>query len=192
MTTGSRRLAILACCALLTATACGSPGRPPNNTMNANPEQQLQEMLTRPDIEQVSRRYEDMRMEIQGRLTSDIGLAPWTEDADSGARSSCRAYPDVDTGDKESRSLPAWYVEANVPDEKWSQTLAIITEIAGKYGFGAPQILVDNPGRHEISMRNGYGAETSFGTRINTSMLILTGCHLTAEAHKRGKPTGRP
>lgn len=66
----------------------------------------------------------------------------------------------------------------------------ILTDVARQNGFGTPTTLVDIPGNHEVSLTDGYGGEITFGTRVHTSLLIQTGCHLTAEAHRRGKPSG--
>lgn len=183
---------VVAVVVLLATAACDAGGEPADTTMSANPYIEFQQMMERPDIEQASQRYVEMGAAIRDKLVADIGLPPWKERSDSGGSSSCREFPGVDTGDKESRGLPLVFSEANLPDENWPRAVQIVTEIAGKYGFGAPLTLVDNPGNHEISLKDGYGAEISFGTKVNTSLLIQTGCHLTVEAHKRGKPAGGP
>jgi hypothetical protein len=184
--------ALVAVIALLTTAACDAGGPPADTTMSANPDAQFQQMMQRPDIDQATQRYAAMGATIRNTLVADIGLPSWKERPDSGGSSSCREFPGVNTGDKESRGLPLMFSEANLPDEKWPHAQQIITEIAGKNGFGAPLTLVNNPGNHEISLKDGYGAEVSFGTKVNTTLLIQTGCHLTADAHKRGKPTEGP
>lgn len=130
-----------------------------------------------------------MTASMRDRLVAETGLTAWKERPDSSARSSCREFPEIDAADKESRSLPRWASEANLADDKWPHAVQIVTAIADTYGFGAPQTLVDSPGRHEISLRDSYNAELTFGTRVNTSLQVLTGCHLTADAYQRGKPS---
>lgn len=178
--------------ALLALAACQTRGQSPNNTMTANPGQQFQELIKHPDIEQISRRYEEMATKVHDRLVAEVGLSPWKQDPDGGSRSGCRGYSDVTIPDAQSRGLPIWYSESNMSDDEWSQAARIATDISGAYGFDSPQTVVDGPGQHHISIKDQYGAELSFGSRVNTSILILTGCHLTPEAHKRGTPSGGP
>jgi Lipoprotein confined to pathogenic Mycobacterium len=188
----TRGLSSLVAVAALLAVACTIRGQAPSSTMSPNPNQQFQELMTRPDIEQISQRYEQMANTIRDRLVADTGLPPWQVRSDTGGSSGCRNYPDVSIPDAQSRGLPLWAAEANLPDDKWPRAVQIVTDIAKENGFGPPKTLVDVPGRHEVSLEDGYGAEITFGTRVHTSMLIQTGCHLTAEAHKRGKPSGGP
>ncbi|MGQ0839225.1 LppA family lipoprotein [Actinokineospora sp.] len=167
--------------AVLALTACGSSnGRTPVTTMettSADSADQYREMQTRPDIEEITRRYEELTSTIRRRTVTDLGLPPWITN-DKLSRSGCRAYPGVSQNDKEARGLPIWYVEANIADEKWPDAVRIVTEIANGYGFGDVTTVVDGPGRHEISITDRYGGELIFGTRINTALSVRTGCHL--------------
>ena len=45
---------------------------------------------------------------------------------------------------------------------------------------------------HEIVFHDQYKAELNVGTAVNTTLLLRTGCHLTAEAKKRGSPAPTP
>jgi hypothetical protein len=51
---------VVAVVALLATAACDSGGQPSDTTMSANPYTQFQEMMERPDIEQVTQRYTEM------------------------------------------------------------------------------------------------------------------------------------
>jgi hypothetical protein len=62
----------------------------------------------------------------------------------------------------------------------------IVTEVAGRHGFGDPGVVVDGPGDHEIVLRGTYEGELIFGTGGGTILTVRTGCHLTEEAHQRG------
>jgi hypothetical protein len=181
---------LVALVALLAATACATPDQSPDDsTMTATPQQQFQELLKRPDIEQISQRYNEMRAGISDRLSAEIGTPPWKEDADTGGSSGCgREYPDVGI-DGEARAMPLWYSEAAVPDDKWTLAVQVVNEITSNYGFGAPTVVVDTPGNHEISLKGNYGAELVFGTKNQSILTVLTGCHLTPEAHRRGAPS---
>jgi hypothetical protein len=44
---------------------------------------------------------------------------------------------------------------------------------------------------HEIVFHDQYKAELNVGTAVNTTLLVRTGCHLTAEATERGSPAPR-
>lgn len=79
--------------------------------------------MTRPTIDEISQRYSQMAVVIRDRLIAETGLPPWKERPDTGGRSSCREYPDVDTADEESRGLPLRAAEANLPDDRWPQSV---------------------------------------------------------------------
>jgi predicted LppA-like lipoprotein len=156
---------------------------------DAQRQQQFQEMLQRPDIDQVTARYEQMRTQIRERLTTELGLSPWQDESDSKA-SDCRDYPAVEGADKESRFPSTWTVNAAITDEKWPHAITIIDEVARSYGFESPpRVIVDRPGDHEVTMADQYGADLIFGTKAATILSLRTGCHLTAVAHKRATPT---
>lgn len=183
-------LSLVAATALLALGACQGGGQSPSTTMTANPNQQFQELLARPDIEEIIKQYERMSASMRDKLVAEIGLPPWKERTGTGGSSGCRNYPDVRIPDAQSRGLNLWASEANLPDDKWPRAGQIVAEIASGYEFGAPATVADVPGQHEISLKDKYGAEITFGTRVHTSLLIQTGCHLTPEAHRRGTPSG--
>lgn len=184
-------LAVVA--ALLVTAACDRASQPPGNSMSDNPYEQFRELMGRPDIEQVARRYDEMRATIREQLVSEVGLPPLKEDIGSGGSSGCRDFPAIQGGDDETRTLPRWSVEANLPDEKWPRAVQIVDEIARSYGFETPpRVIIDRPGDHEITTTDTYGADLVLGTKATTILTVRTGCHLTVEAHKRGKPAGGP
>jgi hypothetical protein len=88
--------------------------------------------------------------------------------------------------------LAGWTAQGNLPDGKWESAVAAVAEIARPYGFGEPKVVVNRPSDHEVSFRDGHGAEMLFGTAKNTILSLTTGCHLTVAAHQRGTPTPRP
>lgn len=63
--------------------------------------------------------------------------------------------------------------------------------MAQKDGFNPqPQRLHDAPGSHDAVFHNVHDdGEISFGTAQNTSLSASIGCHLTAEAKRRGAPS---
>ncbi len=160
----SHRLLVL----VITLTACGSPTPPAPwdtvETTSAESAAQYEEMLSRPDIDTIAERYEEMRAAIRRQVVADLGLSAWINSYKQSS-SGCRDYPAVDQKFKESRGLPGWYSEGNLPDEKWPAVVRIVTEIAGRYGFGDLITVVDRPGDHEISLHDQYGGELVFGTK---------------------------
>lgn len=98
-------------------------------------------------------------------------------------------FPDIDLTDGESRNLSGGSSQANIPDERWPEALALVGEIAGRRGFQGPKVTLDRPGDHLVGFHDAYGARLDFGTEVATVTGVSTGCHLTAEAKRRGAPT---
>lgn len=138
-------------------------------------EEQRATLEARPTIDQVAARYERMQAELRQRLVDEIGMSEWVKRSELSG-SGCGAFPDVPTA--ESRRLGFWGSDGNLPDTEWPQALKIITEITGRYGFAPPEIIVDRPGEHQIVGTDQYGATYNFGTALNTSLGVSTGCHL--------------
>ncbi len=61
--------------------------------------------------------------------------------------------------------------------------MRIVAEVTGECGFGAPQVVLNRSGDHEITARESCGWHYVFSTAANTILLVRTGCHLPAEAH---------
>lgn len=138
-------------------------------------EEQQATLAARPTIDEITARYERMQAELRQRLVAEVGIAGWIKDSELSG-SGCGSFPDVPTA--ESRRLPAWYSPGNLPDARWSQALAIITEVTGNYGFAPPEIIVDRPNEHNVVGVDQYGASYDFGTGKNTVLGVSTGCHL--------------
>ncbi len=66
----------------------------------------------------------------------------------------------------ESRRLTSWGSEGNLPDDRWPQAQAIVTEV-----------IVDRPGSHRIVGTDQYGTTYDFGTEAYTVLGVSTGCH---------------
>lgn len=147
--------------------------------------QQIRELLKRPDIDDAVSRYEQMRREIRERIATEIDLPPWQDDND-GSASSCREFPDIDGAEKESRGLSILYTEGNLPDDKWPRAVEIFSEVIRSYGFESPpRVIVDRPGEHKVTAADQFGANVNFGTKVNTTLSLLTGCHPTETGRGR-------
>ncbi|ASO18516.1 hypothetical protein FHR81_002924 [Actinoalloteichus hoggarensis] len=137
-------------------------------------------LLARPDIEEISERYEEMQERITTRLSAELGPWEWVNDRNM-TRSGCADFPHVGG---ESRSLDRRHFRGNLPDTQWSTAVEIVTEITGEYGFGEPEVIVDRVDDHEIVGRDSFGARYTFGTAANTLLSVATGCHLPPEADR--------
>jgi hypothetical protein len=161
------------------------------NTTSAESIAQYRELQARPNIDEITQRYDEMRAVIRERLATGIGIGPWIKD-DENSRAGCGDYPDVDQRFKESRGLALWAVEAAIPDEKWPDAVRIFAEIAGGYGFGDMITVVDRPGHHQVSLSDSFGAELRLGTKVHITLGASTGCHLRKEPMQFGSTTVLP
>jgi hypothetical protein len=147
------------------------------------------ELARRPDIEVVDTRYRGMLAAIRDTLVAEIGLHPWLPSGNS-VNSSIGGGPFARLGgDGEIRRYTSGMSPGNVSDADWPRATAIVADLAGQYGFAVPTVVVDRPGDHEVSFPGEYGGELLFGTAVNTTLSLTTGCHLTREAYLRG-PSG--
>jgi hypothetical protein len=180
------RFAILVFATALICAACGSSTESMGNPVGIN--EQFAALLQRPDIEQAQSRYLGMLEAIRTELVARLGIAAWQPDEDGLSGSFC-GFDFSDVGaDGEIRRYSSGMSPGNIPDNRWADAVAIVAELANPYGFGAPGVVVDRPGDHEVSLRDSYGAELLFGTAKNTILSVSTGCHLTKTAHQRGTP----
>ena len=144
-------------------------------------------LMKRPNLTQVDADYQSMFQTIRGRLVSEVGVAAWVPDEEPVSGSSCGGNVSNLEG-AEVRRYDAGMSPGNLPDAAWDRALAIVTNVAGQHGFGAPKVIVSGPNDHEVSFSSTYNGELLFGTGANTILGGSTGCHLTQEAHQRGTP----
>jgi len=149
--------------------------------------QAFDELMKRPNLTQVDADYQSMFQTIRARLVSELGVASWVPDEEPMSGSACGGKISNLEG-AEVRRYDAGMSPGNLPDASWDQAVAIVTDVAGHHGFGAPKVIVSGPSDHEVSFRNTYNGELLFGTGANTILGGSTGCHLTEEAHLRGTP----
>jgi hypothetical protein len=152
---------------------------------------QFAELLKRPDIEQVQADYQGMLSEIRDKLVREVGVANWVPDDEGLSGSGCGFdFPDI-AAEGKVRRYSSGLSPGNIPDDKWPAAVSTVAGIAAQHGFGAPEVVVDRPGDHEVSFKAPTNAQLLFGTAVNTTLSVTTGCHLTAEAHKRGTPAAK-
>lgn len=186
-------LAAVACIAL-TVSACG-PDVPPETTVSQKTEQ-FNELMNRPDIDQALAQYAELYDKVRTQVTAVVPSLTWRQ-ADEISGSGCgNDFAAVNAGlrafDAVERGLPNWVAKGNLPDSQWKQVASTVEQVARTYGFGGGEVVVNQPGNHEVVFRDRFNAELNFGTAVNTTLLLRTGCHLTAEAKKRGTPAAPP
>lgn len=142
-------------------------------------------LMKRPNLTEVEASYQAMFQTIRERLTAELDLPEWIPDKEPIAGSSC-GEPVSNLDGAEKRNYSPGYSPGKLPEDKWPQALAIVTEVAGKHGFGPPKVVVSGPSDHEVEFTDPYNGSMVFGTGGNTVLAGFTGCHLTEEAHKRG------
>lgn len=142
-------------------------------------QEQQATLAARPTIQEITAHYERMQTELRQRLVAEIGVSEWVKRSEPSA-SGCSDYPGIGG---ESRGLGFWGSDGNLPDARWPQALEIITEVTGDYGFTPPEIVVDRPSEHQIVGTDQYGATYNFGTAVNTSLSVATGCHRNPQAN---------
>jgi hypothetical protein len=150
------------------------------------------ELRSRPDIEEVSAGYLDLLMALRAALVEMVGVSPWTNDVvlanASGGVGEYAALGD----DVEVRRYHAGVSPSAIADSDWPGARTLVAGMVRPRGFGAPTVVVERPGDHEVSFVDPYGAELLFGTAVHTTLGLSTGCHLTRHAHRRSVGGARP
>jgi hypothetical protein len=173
----------------LSLIGCSGQEASMNNDQNLTA-QQFNQLMQRPDIEQAAARYQEMDQKIRDALTATFPALEWQQDNQMGGAACGAGYPGLDS-DGEVRGLPNWFATGNIPDSQWDKAISVVHGVAQSYGFDVGQATVNRPHDHEIVFHDMYQAELNIGTAVNTTLLVRTGCHLTAEAKKRGTPLSK-
>ncbi|WP_158605676.1 LppA family lipoprotein [Amycolatopsis panacis] len=160
-------------------------------------EQQFNELMKRPDIDQVVAQYEDMYAKIRAKVAEIVPVLKWTLVNPMTSASCGNEFSAVNASlrkdDAEVKSLANWLAEGKVPDAQWGTVQAAVDTILRSYGFDSGPIVVKNQSAdHYVTFRSPAGSEVTFGSAVNTGLTVRTGCHLTAEAKTRGTPAPVP
>jgi hypothetical protein len=143
----------------------------------------------RPDIDAAAVRYGQMYAEVRRRLSEVVPSVTGWRPIDRPSTALCGADVPGLGADGQTRSLGNWLADAPVPDADWTDAVAAVHEVVHSYGFtSGPVGSVDRPGDHEVAFYDDYQAQLTVGTGKHTGLLLITGCHLTAEAKRRGHP----
>jgi hypothetical protein len=142
-------------------------------------------LMRRPSLATVETDYQSMYESIRTRLKTEIGISSWAPDARPTGGTACGGGLSH-LEDAQERLYNAGSSSGNLPDARWDQAVAIVSEVAAHHGFGAPAVVASGPGNHEVELKDPYGGYLTFGTGANTVLFGGTGCHLTEVAHQRG------
>jgi hypothetical protein len=172
---------VLACIVAMSVVNGCSSARIENDSMkNA-----FDALMKRPSLSVIEADYQSMYETIRSRLVAEVSISPWLPDREPIHGTSCGGdLSHLDDGAE--RLYNAGSSSGNLPDARWEQAVAIVTEVAGQHGFGPPEVVVSGPGDHEVELHDRYGGSLTFGTGYNTILFGGTGCHLTEKAHQRG------
>lgn len=178
MTTTWTRPARLAAALAIVSLLAACTGPPPQEQhMNAETE-----LAARPTSEVMISRYSEMQQRIRDALDTELGPFQWSMLRD-GAEGTCGGeFSGI--GGRNVYMAP-WGFEGNIPDDQWPRARQIFADIAAEYAFVPAGLQIDEPGRHSTNgVDETLGAHYSFGTNVNTSMQIATGCHLPRSSGK--------
>jgi len=171
-----KRLVLLLLCALLTTGCVDNSGDP----FDDKDEMDVETLQQRPAMEEVTARYSEMQSKLRDRLSTELGFATdWVDQGDF-LRSGCKGT-DLPAA-AEQHTLNRWAYQGQIPDDRWARAQQIVAEVAGGYGFGAVEVVLERPGNHSIVLTDSFGAELSFATKVHTVLSVRTGCHLLQSA----------
>lgn len=181
---------------LLTVSCSGQsddPLSPGGSVSSDDAKHTFDKLMKRPDIDQATRKYERMQNEIQEALSKQVSnLSQWRARGETiGAACDSNSYPGVGN-DAETNGLGNYVAAGKFNDTEYERELPIIGSIVEKYGFNPePQRIYDAEGVHDVVFHNVQDdGKLQMHVERGVNLGVTTGCYLTAEAKKRGHPSG--
>lgn len=185
------RVALAACVVLLGVLAAGCDGSESgfgNYESDMSPQEQFDRLMQRPDLDDAVKRYRSMSEEIRTLLGRQFDLPEWNNGGGGRVGPGCNDFPDVHGWDGEQHVGEDWDTPKPLTDAQWPEAVSEVKEIARSYGFDKVTFEVAKAKFRKIKLADRYGATLYFGKQTNTLLGVDTGCHLYAEAKKRGTP----
>ena len=154
-------------------TGCGSDrGVGPEDDRTS----QETELAQRPTAEQEVARLTEARDAVRDRLAGELGLTSWSDRGNANS-AGCADFP-------ASRGITSFVaslgLEGGVPDAQWTRAAELVAATGADFGFGPAEVVVDQPGQHEIVLLGERGSRLRFSSLTNASLALETGCHLPA------------
>jgi hypothetical protein len=190
-TANSAVTALLAALVALMCSACGASGLfAQEDTMDPQAE-----LAARPTLDEMIVRYDQMLQRIRDRLDTELGPFAWHQ-AGPGSWSTCGPKFLIQLGGR-TTSSPLWGFKGNVPDDQWPRAQRIVADITAEYGFATMGLQIDTPatpskpGHHVTGgVDTILDAYYEFGTNVNTSIRVSSGCHLASTSATTAPSTG--
>ena len=157
---------------------------------NAASAEQFNELMKRPDIDQAVARYQQMYIAIRDRLSAAFPGMSWSQTLAPSSAACESEFSAVDANQPQNDAVTAtlgnWNSNIGIPDADWVTASAAVETVTRRYGFGAPKVLANRPGAHGAQFDDQYQAVLTFDVGRVAGLSFVTGCHLTADAKKRG------
>ncbi|OLT14076.1 hypothetical protein BJF78_19905 [Pseudonocardia sp. CNS-139] len=154
------------------------------------------ELAARPSIEEINTRYDEMLRQIRDRIDTEFGPRSWYEALPRSWGACGGEYGGLGAVNSSS---PTWAFDGNIPDGTWPQARQIVADITAAHGFATAGLQIDTPaspgepGNHQTGgVDSGLGASYTFGTYVNTSIQVTTGCHLPTSPTPWERPATAP
>jgi hypothetical protein len=160
----------------------------PSETSTMSVQQQFDQLMQRPSLEEITSRYEEMRQKITDSLTRNFEISNWNKRDGQPETDGCGSDYSVDSWDGRTYYAQALYSKNPIAYTQWQQAKSLVSGIASSYGFSTVALIIDKPANMDFELNDSYGGKLTFGSAANTILSFRTGCHLTDEAKKRGTP----
>ncbi len=140
------------------------------------------QLSTRPSFEAAERDYLALLGDVRATVDAASPGLQWRDDTASRSdRGVCGAPFDRVEGAKTGIYTSGDAVGA-IPDERWPEVVASVTDVLRDRGFGEVTVLQDEPGSHEISVGDpATGARVVLGTNVNTILTLYGACFLVED-----------
>lgn len=132
----------------------------------------------RPALEAQVARLTEARDAVRDALAAEVGLTAWSDTEQTGGA----GCGELDESDGRTVFLSTLLLTGGVPDEKWPRAVEVVERTAGEYGFGPADVVVDQPGEHEIVLQGEWESRLRFGSILDATLSLETGCHLPEAA----------
>ncbi len=145
----------------------------------------------RTDADAAAVQYERFLADARDTMSDQRNWGPWQRKDSSGNTARCTGeFPATEYDDATQATLPLWYTPAPALDpQHWRAARDLVIDVGRRYGFTPGPTRSDVPGNYVLTLTAAAdGAFAEFGVGQNAVLSVLTGCHLTPEAHRRGTP----
>jgi hypothetical protein len=128
-------------------------------------------------MEDALTRMKDMRAAIMRELDAALGPRDWAPapNQDGASRAGCN------DGESETVSLRIYGFPGAYDVADRRRALDIVERVAREHGFDEFTMVADEADSFDFNGRAADGGSLIFGGRVNTSILVRTGCYRWAE-----------